>query len=113
MGLGLNQRAVAKRLGVSRSSIENWEAIETTPARWMVPRIREFLGLQPSQPPTSFAERLTVCRRGLGLSQEALAQMLGMHKTTVVRWETGRMYPSKAFRNLSTILRHRRFAFSD
>ena len=54
-----------------------------------VPRIKEFLGLQPTHPPTSFAERLTAYRRGMGLSQKTLARMLGVHKTTVVRWETG------------------------
>ncbi|MBI4242045.1 MAG: helix-turn-helix domain-containing protein, partial [Candidatus Rokubacteria bacterium] len=72
MDFGISQRELAKRIGVSKSSIENWEGNEAEPARWMVPRIREFLGLQPSGPPTSFAERLTAYRRGLGLSQEAL-----------------------------------------
>ncbi len=95
MDLGLSQRKLARQLGVNKTSIEHWERNEVEPARWMVPRIREFLGLQPSRPPSSFAERLTAYRRGLGLSQEALARMLGVHKTTVVRWETGKRQPSK------------------
>ena len=49
MDLGLGQRELAKQLGVSKSSIENWEGNDVEPPRWMVPRIREFLGLQPSQ----------------------------------------------------------------
>ena len=96
MDLGLSQRALASQLGVSRTSIENWEGNEVKPARWMMTRIKEFLGLQISQTPASFAERLTTYRRGLGVSQEALARMIGVHKTTVVRWETGRRHPSKA-----------------
>ena len=106
MDLGLSQRKLASRLGVSKTSIEHWERNEVKPARWMVPRLREFLGLQPSgPPPTSFAERLTAYRRGLGLSQEALARSLGVHKTTVVRWEVGRRHPSKArLQKIETLL---------
>src|SRR2546425_458200 len=51
MDLGLSQRALASQLGVSRTSIENWEGNEVKPARWMMTRIKEFLGLQISQTP--------------------------------------------------------------
>ena len=94
----ISQRQLAKHLRVSKSSIESWEGNQAAPARWMVPRIRTFLGLQPSGPPASFAERLTAYRRGLGLSQEALARMIGVHLATVVRWERGRRRPSKRLR---------------
>jgi transcriptional regulator with XRE-family HTH domain len=96
MDLGLSQRKLARQLEMNKASIEHWERNEVQPARWMVPRIRAFLGLQPTGPPISFAERLTAYRRGRGLSQEALGRMIGVHKTTVVRWETGRRRPSKA-----------------
>ena len=56
----------------------------------MVSKIREFLGQPPSEPPTSFGERLIAYRRGLRLSQQTLARMPEVHKTTVVKWETGR-----------------------
>ena len=98
MDLGISQRKLASQLGVNRTSIEHWERNMVQPARWMVPRIREFLGLQPLQPLTSFGERLTAYRRDLGLSQEALARRLGVHKTTVVRWETEKSHPSRRFR---------------
>jgi len=98
MDLGLSQRKLARQLGVNRASIEHWERNEVKPARWMVPRLREFIGLQPSGPPMSFGERLTAYRRGRGLSQEALGRMIGVHKTTVVRWETGRRHPHRSLR---------------
>src|SRR6266496_2075488 len=47
MDLGLSQRKLARQLGVNKTSIEHWERNEVQPARWMVPKIREFLGLQP------------------------------------------------------------------
>jgi DNA-binding transcriptional regulator YiaG len=96
MDLCLSQRKLAGQLGVSKTSIEHWERNEVKPARWMVPRLREFIGLRPSEPPTSFAEKLTAYRRGRGLSREALARTLGVHKTTVVRWETGRRHPLRS-----------------
>ena len=34
----------------------------------------------------------------MGLSQVALARTLGAQKTTVVRWETGKRYPSHVHR---------------
>ena len=98
MDLGLSQRVLARRLGMSKSSIENWEGNIVEPARWMIPGITEFLGFQPSLLPATFAERLTAHRRRMGLSRERLAQILGVHKTTVVRWETGATKPPKPFR---------------
>lgn len=45
---------------------------------------------------TSIAERLAERRRALELSQRALAELLGVDRTTVWRWETGRDQPSLA-----------------
>ncbi len=98
MDLGLSQRRLARQLGVSKSSVEGWELNKAQPARWLVPRLYQFLGLQRRQPIDSFGERLTAYRRDLRLSQEELARMLGVHKTTVVRWETGKRHPLRSLR---------------
>jgi DNA-binding transcriptional regulator YiaG len=88
---------------VNKTSVQHWERNEVKPARWIVPRLREFLGLESFKPPMSFAEKLTAYRRGQGLSQEALARMLAVHKTTVVRWETGRRHPLRSMRGGSML----------
>lgn len=85
MDLGLNHRKLARHLGVSRSSVENWGTNETEPARWLLPRINEFLGLPSPQAPLSLAERLTAHRRTLGLSQAAFARSLGVHRCKIGR----------------------------
>jgi putative transcriptional regulator len=41
-----------------------------------------------------FSKQVLELRRGLGLSQEALAVALGVSFATVNRWEKGRTYPS-------------------
>ena len=101
MDLGISQRRLARQLGVCKSSLENWETDKTEPARWLIPRLNQFLGLRPSQSTDSLGERLTAYRRSLGLSQGELARSLGVERCTVVRWETGRTCPCQG--HLTTI----------
>ena len=50
-------------------------------------------------------DRLASRRRALGLSQEALAERLGIERTTVARWESGETQPLAWFRpRLATAL---------
>jgi transcriptional regulator with XRE-family HTH domain len=105
MDLGISQRELAELLGADRKSVENWERNRTAPLRWMLPRIDEFLGREPSETPPSIAERLTLLRRRLGLSQAELARSLRVHRCTVVRWETGKRRPGKSLlRKISVFL---------
>jgi len=104
MDLGLSQRKLAKLLGVDKKSVENWEGRGIAPARWVAPKLNEFLGLQHPVRTGSFGERLTAYRRKLGLSQEALARMLRVHKTTVVRWETERRHPLRSLQGRIDVL---------
>ena len=41
----------------------------------------------------AFPKRLAEVRRAKGLTQEELAELLGVTRTTVVYWESGRVYP--------------------
>ncbi len=45
--------------------------------------------------PENFPEQVKEVRRQLGLSQEELAQALGVSFATVNRWENGKTRPSK------------------
>ncbi len=37
--------------------------------------------------PLTFGERIRVCRRRVGLSQQKLASLIGVHESTICRWE--------------------------
>jgi transcriptional regulator with XRE-family HTH domain len=47
MDLGLPQKDVARRLGVSTDTIRNWELGRARPAPWQWPKLGEFLGYLP------------------------------------------------------------------
>lgn len=93
MDLGISQRELGVRLGVSKSTIEHWEGEKTTPSRLARPQIGRFLGDDSPGAPATLAERLTARRRALRLSQGQLARMLGVDRCTVNRWETGKTSP--------------------
>lgn len=46
--------------------------------------------------PDTFAQRVRSLRRRAGLSQQALADKLGVSKPTIWQWETGRSMPRAA-----------------
>ena len=78
-------------------TVWHWEHNRSRPLRWMMLAVGQFLGNAPTDPsPDTLGMKLMAYRRSLGLSQEQMARALGVHKTTVVRWETGRRRPSKA-----------------
>jgi transcriptional regulator with XRE-family HTH domain len=47
LGLGLLQREFAERLGVTESTVTNWELNRTTPALRFLPAIIALLGFDP------------------------------------------------------------------
>jgi DNA-binding transcriptional regulator YiaG len=98
MDLGLSQRKLAKVLGVDKKSVENWERRGIAPARWVAPKLNEFLGVQALEKIEDLGERLTACRRSLAISQERLAILIGVDRCTIARWETGATSPPKRFR---------------
>lgn len=91
---GLTQQQLARAAQLSRASIANYEAGVTLPAVDALYRIaqatnvtvRDFL---PSGTPSS----LPLLRAELGLSQEELADLLGVSRGTYARWEQGKAAP--------------------
>jgi transcriptional regulator with XRE-family HTH domain len=98
LDLKLLQKDVARKLGVDKTSIHNWERGHTTPSLCFVPRIKNFLGYNPfEKEAASLGDRIKAYRRSLGLSRKALAKQMKIDPTTLARWERGRGRPSKEF----------------
>lgn len=94
LDLGLLQKEVAERLGVTKWTIRNWELGWSAPAIRCIPEIVRFLGYSPLPTPELLAERLLCFRRLRGISREKLARSLGIDPATLWRWESGRAVPS-------------------
>ncbi|MGB8507878.1 MAG: helix-turn-helix transcriptional regulator [Pyrinomonadaceae bacterium] len=102
--LGITQKQVASQLEVNECSIYNWEGNRTVPAVRLVPRIVLFLGYCPFTPHLPVSEWLRLIRQNAGLSQERMAQALGVDEGTIKRWEAG-------IRQFSSLYRERINAF--
>jgi transcriptional regulator with XRE-family HTH domain len=91
MDRGLMQEHVAAALGVSVSTICNWEGNHTSVATRFLPKVVDFLGYDPRQETGQLGDRIRMQRERLGLSQAALAEKLGLNVSTVVAWERDRV----------------------
>jgi transcriptional regulator with XRE-family HTH domain len=94
LDLGLLQREVADRLGVNEATVTNWELNRTKPALRFLPGIIRFLGYVPWAADGSIGDRLLAFRWERGLSQSALARLLGVDPCTLSRWERGQQVPA-------------------
>ena len=94
LDLGLLQREVAERLSADTCSVANWELNRTKPALWFLPAIVRFLGYGPWSADGSIGHRLLAYRQERGLSQSALARLLGVDPGTLGRWERGLRVPA-------------------
>jgi transcriptional regulator with XRE-family HTH domain len=88
---GLGQERVAEELGVSVSTLINWERNHTRVATRFIPKVVAFLGYDPREEAEPLGLRIRVLREMKGLSQVALAARLGVNASTVVAWERGRV----------------------
>jgi len=106
LDLGLLQREVAEDLGVTESTIWNWEANYSYPQLRFIPGIIDFLGYDlDSTPTSSLGERILAYHRVMGTGQKELAHRLGVDPTTLSNWEKGKRQPSKQLMSrLGTLL---------
>ena len=93
LDLGLLQKEVAERLGVTTDTITNWELNRCEPGIRCYPAIIEFLGYVPFSLGETFPDRLKAYRMVKGLTQRQLAQELGVDPATVRTWEAGKSKP--------------------
>jgi transcriptional regulator with XRE-family HTH domain len=91
--LHLLQGQVAKRLGVHKMSIQNWELGLGKPKNKHIPAIVQFLGYKPIPIPEAFPKQLVYYRCMLGMTQEELAEVLKVNSCSIGRWETGKGLP--------------------
>jgi len=91
MDRGLWQEHLAAELGVSVSTICNWEGNHTSVATRYLPKVLAFLGYDPREETGQLGDRIRRHRERQGLSQDALAEKLGLNASTVTAWERGRV----------------------
>ena len=95
LDLGLSQREAARRIGVNKRAIQDWELGRFEPTVSCLPKVIEFLGgIDPRPEPTSLSEWLVWYRAGQGLSQKAMARQLEVTSRAVWNWETGAGRPT-------------------
>ena len=87
LDLGLFQKQVAKFIGVTTSTVTNWEKNRNKPECKHYPKITDFLGYCPYEQLESIGERLRRNRFYLGKTQAEMAEMLNVDPTTLSRWE--------------------------
>ena len=95
--LKLMQSDVAVKLGVTESSVWNWESNTSQPDFRYLPAIIEFLGYNPLPEPKTLAERLVRHRTSLGMSQKDAAAKIGVDPGTLAQWERSEREPGGAF----------------
>jgi DNA-binding transcriptional regulator YiaG len=93
LDLGLLQKEVAEQLGVDTASICNWESNEVQPMVHCLPGIIAFLGHNPLPEADDLISKFKRVRSTLGLTQEQLAQRLGIDESTIAAWEPGENTP--------------------
>ena len=98
MDLGLLQAEAARRAGVKVATYQIWERDVAVPTAPMMGKLVRFLGHDPTPLPANFPGRLTILRRRVGLTQVALAGLVGVDVSTVSSWETGATSPPPAYK---------------
>jgi len=109
LDLGLLQKDVAKRIGVSQDAIFNWGTNRAIPDVQCILQIINFLGYCPWKPIHSLGEKLILWREVLGLPRKYLAESLGLDEGAVYRWETNQREPSRNYLDLLEEFFHHEF----
>jgi transposase len=87
--LGLLQREVAERMGVSTDTVVNWEKDNTKPVAAQFKPVVVFLGYDPTPEPQTLAERVEAKQRRLGASLAQVARHLGWDPGSLRRYLDG------------------------
>jgi transcriptional regulator with XRE-family HTH domain len=86
---GLEQGQLASILGVTESTVWNWESNRSSPPIHQCARVLEFLGYDPFPEPSTFAEKLVSFRRLNGLRVRDAASLAEVDPASWSSWERG------------------------
>lgn len=100
---GLNQKELAKKIGVSRSALSLYEIDRREPDLETVKKIASLFGVTTDYllgaeegGNTMLGKRINELRRASGMTQEELGKKLGVIKQTVSSWENDSSEPNHA-----------------
>jgi transcriptional regulator with XRE-family HTH domain len=94
LDLGLLQIEVARIIGVTESTVWNWEH-EIEPELRHIPKIIEFLGYVPFECPADSIGKLRYFKLLKGLSYDRLGVLMGRDPEHLTDWLSGRTKPNK------------------
>lgn len=100
LDLGLRQIDAAKMIGCDEMSIVNWEKGHRSPRVNHMAGVVAFLGFSPFQNGDTLAHQLVNNRKALGKSQKEFAHQIGVHPSTLARWERGERKPAGRFERI-------------
>lgn len=116
---GLSQEQLADAAGVSRSAIGMWESGHSQPDGLTLVRLASALGVsadellgKPAEEKdgeegsgggTSFSAKLRELRRRAGMTQGALADKIGVERSSVGKYETGTVPSFEVLQNISGV----------
>jgi len=93
--LGLYQKDVAVQIGVTASTIWNWENGWSSIALGYMPKIINFLGYIPLPHPEGLMDRLAWYKLVKGLTLEQLGAEMGRDPEQLADWLSGRHTPCR------------------
>jgi DNA-binding transcriptional regulator YiaG len=100
LDLNLLQKQVAEQIGDEITSVFNWESNESQPATRFFPAIICFLGYNPLPVADDLMGKFARTRQSLGLTQEDLAEKLGIDESTIAQWERREKKPIGPYRKV-------------
>ena len=107
--LGLSQNELARLLDMGVSAIARWEQGVRKPSPEAIGKMERLAQRGPPEElkrPALSPDRLRDLRAQLGLSQQALAERLGVSIQSVHRWETSKVVPKRnAVKKIETLER--------
>ncbi|WP_438483193.1 helix-turn-helix domain-containing protein [Oleiharenicola lentus] len=89
----LFQKHVAAEIGVTTSTMVNWEKAHGTVELPFIPAVLRFIGYDPRPRPSKLPKLIVWYREGHGWSQSHFAARLGVDVSTLARWERGERKP--------------------